>query len=763
MKTSAQRIARDRRQPVPGTPMTFACLKVVVGVLLIGRMLLPTESAADGDTIWMVQLWLAAGLLWAWHCYREHDYHLRVDLLDGLLWVIVAGHVISALAVVATEGHKRAAVNMLWEWVGLGVSFFLLRQTIRTAVDVRRVLLVLVTTTSVLAGLGLWQHYVFYPQTAAQYKQLRDELDRLENAPADQAARQRIRELHVEFASQEIPIQGPGRIAWESRLRSSTEPFGLFALANTFAGLLTAWLTVALGVLQRAWRPIRAQWFAVGLITASVILMAFCLLLTKSRTAWAGFCTGLIIWGWLAARANRSGHQKIGWAKFAVVVLVLGIGLAVAAASGGFDREVVSEAPKSLRYRLQYWSGTWDVLRERPILGTGPGNFRDHYLKYKAAESSEEIAEPHNFLLDIWTSGGCIALAGLLGLFVAAARHVRSKTNGRSTSEIAQTGNPFLNPLVFGGGLAFVVVYAVGWLLGPVADARLWVLLVLWVPLCWGLSRQILNTEVSEICLMAAAVALLVHLLGAGGIEMPAVSQTLLILLALGTVSLDGREMADPPGSHRLIGLLSGLLLLAAILCWFSATGPIMNRKAFTASGDFAIIEHGNVTNAERKYLRAVDADPLAPDPLIRLAELSFRRWEADERRESREFDRAVAYLERGIALNPRDANGYLKLGVWYAKRFEGDADPAYAHAASKMMYEAAKRYPNDAAIRSELAVALSLAGPQGDARNEAKRALELDAINRREGHRDRYLQAEQIRQLRQIDAGQPLVSPTER
>jgi len=733
--------------------MILTCLKGVVGVLLVGRLLLPTESAAVGETVWMVQLWLVAGLLWAWHCYRERDYHLRVDLLDGLLWVIVAGHVLSALAVVATEGHKRAAVNMLWEWVGLGVSFFLLRQTIRSAVDARRVLLIMVATTTVLAGLGLWQHYVFYPQTAAQYKQLRDELDHLKNAPDDHATRQRIRELHIHFASHEIPIEGPGRIAWENRLRDSTEPFGLFALANTFAGLLTAWLTGALGVLPRARRLIREDWLSVVLITAAVSLMAFCLLLTKSRTAWAGLCVGLMTWGWLAARVNRPVHQSIGWIKFAVAVLVLGVGLAVAATSGGFDREVVSEAPKSLRYRLQYWSGTWDVLRERPFLGTGPGNFRNHYLKYKAAESSEEIAEPHNFLLDIWTSGGCIALAGLLGLFVASARHIDSKTNRQSASKPAQIGNPFADPLVFGGGLAFVVVYSVGWLLGPVADTRLWVLFALWVPLCWGLSQLILRTELSMSCLIAAAVALLVHLLGAGGIEMPAISQTLLILLALSTLRQDDSETADSLRGRNPTQIIGGLLLLAAFLCWFSATGPVMNRKAFTATGDFALIEQGNIAKAEREYLRAADADPLTPDPLIRLAELSFRRWEVDERRESRQFDRAIEYLERGIALNPHDANSYRKLGLWYAKRFERDADPVYAHAASEMLYEATQCYPNDAAIRSELAIALSLAGPQKDARSEARRALDLDAINRREGHVDRYLPAEQIEKLRRIDA----------
>ena len=103
-------------------------------------------------------------------------------------------------------------------------------------------------------------------------------------------------------------------------------------------------------------------------------------------------------------------------------MLAIVAAFALAGLSGGFDWKVVSEAPKSLSYRLQYWRGTAGILREHPILGAGPGNFRQHYLKYKLPESSEEIADPHNMLLDIWSSGGLIALAGFAGFVVCALR-----------------------------------------------------------------------------------------------------------------------------------------------------------------------------------------------------------------------------------------------------------------------------------------------------------------------------------------------------
>ena len=100
----------------------------------------------------------------------------------------------------------------------------------------------------------------------------------------------------------------------------------------------------------------------------------------------------------------------LGAAVTVGVVGTLGILLTVAALGGGFDVQVISEAPKSLDYRLQYWTGAMGVIREHPLVGVGPGNFRQHYLRYKVPESSEDIADPHNLVLDLWTSGGLLRL-----------------------------------------------------------------------------------------------------------------------------------------------------------------------------------------------------------------------------------------------------------------------------------------------------------------------------------------------------------------
>ena len=248
-------------------------LQLLVAALVAARWLTPTEGAADGDTLWIAQLWLAAALFWVWRCYREGDYRIHADRLDLFLWVVIAGHIVSAISVVVDGGQKRAAVNMLWEWIGLGVMFFLVRQVLRTSLDRQRMTLSVVAVATSLAALGIWQHYVFYPQTAHDYETVRNELDALEAAEApktpEEAMRrqQQIRALTNRMSAEGIPLEGTSRVLWESRLRASSEPFGLFALANSFAGLLIVGLMIAMGLgilarrtgssslrLARAWR-----------------------------------------------------------------------------------------------------------------------------------------------------------------------------------------------------------------------------------------------------------------------------------------------------------------------------------------------------------------------------------------------------------------------------------------------------------------------------------------------------------------------------
>ena len=169
-------------QSTVSDPLTGLLRTLVIGLILV-RWLIPTESAPGGETLWIVQLDFAAVILWVWSCLRSGNYAVRWSLFDCALWVLVAAHCLSAAFVFVTGGDRRTALNLAWEWVGLGATFFLLRQTIQTALDARRLASMVVALAVVLSGLGIWQHYVYYRMASREYSEMMSKLDALQKDP----------------------------------------------------------------------------------------------------------------------------------------------------------------------------------------------------------------------------------------------------------------------------------------------------------------------------------------------------------------------------------------------------------------------------------------------------------------------------------------------------------------------------------------------------------------------------------------------------
>ena len=739
----SKRVKPALRSEQPAESVLGELLSLTVGLLLVVRMLVPTESAEDGSTLWIVQFWLAAGLLWAWNAFRERDDRIRWDRLDVAFWSIVLAHVVSAVAVLLNGGQKRAAINLTWEWVGLGVCFFLMRQTLRTGSAARRLVGIMVAVSVCLAALGLWQHYISFPETRAEYNQNKYNQEWLQ-----------------EFG---VPQEPAARAMFEERLKSS-EPFGMFALANTFAGLLLVWFLVAVGTIASVWKR-RPGWKELLAPTLAVGWVAFCLILTKSRTASVGLLAGLTVCG--AFHRWRSDGKPMRWmAYMAVGSLAVLFMLAVAAISGGFDVAVITEAPKSLNYRLQFWSGTWNVLCDRPLLGTGPGNFRHLYLQHKLPASSEAIADPHNFVLDIWANGGILAVIGLFVFLFFVVRRLRLTPNkAANTTPISDTvagrdiRQGICSPLTVGSSLAFVVVFAVSFLAGDGFDLRLPALLLGFCALLIFCGRISNSPAVSSVFLIAAVVGLMTHLVGAGGIEMPAVVQTLLVLVAAATVwnetgPVETASVAQRPRKTLVVGGLFGVLF---VVCLLSATAPVLNRRALVAAADATVPGGADTAKAIHLYQQSAEADPFSPVPPRRLAELYFARWHALPGDTSREFQRAVGLQEMAIELDPHNPGNFYNLGLWYRERHRRTGKEENIKLAARALREAVARYPNNADFRADLALILDAAGNSHDAAIEAAAALKQDTINHRHGHRDKFLDSRTIEALQELASRSPV------
>jgi tetratricopeptide (TPR) repeat protein len=494
---------------------------------------------------------------------------------------------------------------------------------------------------------------------------------------------------------------------------------------------------------------------------AAVLLVGYCLVLTKSRTAWIGVLAGCGLWGVLQARRHipiRSAAQAV--AAGAVVVAVLG---SLAWWSGALDRLVLTETPKSLRYRLEYWTGTWGVIREAPLLGVGgTGNFRQHYLGHKLPGSSEEVLDPHNFVLDVWVNGGLVALLGLAGVLWCFASRVcqavgpvSSENDSTAALGSSRAGN-FQAGAGWVGAFALLLLLAQEWALEAVVDWQLLWLLGSWIVAAWLIPRTVPPLT----AIVAAGGAWLVHLLGAGGIAMPAVNTVLLLLLLGPRDENPSARVANDTLRPQRRGQLEyfarlAAMLVAGVTAFLIPSVPVSLARTYVAAGEALLSQRGDPADARRYFQQAAEADPLDPDPWHDLAQLDYAASMQGGAESRAAFDAAIANLQQAIQRDPYAPKLHWMGARWCLERLSSTNDSVLAAAALEFAEAAVVGYPHDAGIRATLAEAYAAGGHTPDASREAGRALELDDLNRQLGHYDRVFNEQRLRQLRALaDSG---------
>ncbi len=719
--------------------------------LWVVRPLYPSEGAAlRGDGLPVVMLWLALVVLWALGNVGRRDFRLRFGWIDAGLLLTVGLHTLSALwaatyAWSAGEASPRPAVNMLWEWIGLGVGFFLTRQLVEGRREARALVAVMIALGVALASYGLYHAGYEMPKARQLYAQDPDAALRTEG---------------MWFAP-----GSPGRMAFENRLKS-VEPLGTFALTNSLAGYLAPWLVVMAGIGASALvgQSGNRRWWLIGL-AAAALPVAACLILTKSRSAFLATLTGIVL---LAIGAWRQ-RIRIPWRVLALGAAAVSVLVAVAITVRGLDVEVLTEATTSLGYRFEYWTATVEMIGEHPLVGCGPGNFKQSYTAYKLPQASEEVADPHNFLLEIWATAGTPAMlafaAALAGFFWAvvkdggsAGSHPPTRQTAMSSpgqtgvSSPGQTGMSALLPtvadrplFVFGGGiLGFLAAIPIALLTG--AAAKYPVLYIGLPPaiatgaiLAGWVQRGRMSARLAAVGLLV----LLVNLLAAGGIGLPGVAGTLWVLLALG-LSLLERDAPRPLPRGTTMGLLAVSVGLS-VACYASGYSPVLLCYAAMES------TRHDPSHQEEQLQEAALADPLSAEPWSQLAALALDRWKlavgGSSPRVRVQADRAAAaedllgqfekYTAAVLERAPNSSPDWLAAAERYQELHARTGKLLYLEKAIECYRTATRLYPNSATCHGRLAMALLTSGDTPGAREEAATALWLDGQN---PHRDKKL-----------------------
>lgn len=771
-------LARDERSPEnsgrPGMERFFWWIFPTLAAVVVLTVLLPGEGVAwEGDGVLIEGPWLFLGVLWSMFVLRWRRAHppsrpgaqvrFVFGPIDGVFLFLIGWIMIASLVAIRT-GAPRPAMNMLWVWVAMGVAWFLFRQMLIHPIVLRALLTLGIALATAQASFGLYQFFIEMPSLRAEYEANPDAM---------------LRESGLWY-----PEGSTERMLFEERLKS-VEPMGTFALTNSLAGLLAPWTVLLLGMVlgclvRRPGNQERFRW-PIGLLRLAIPLipLLLCLLLTKSRSAWLAVLLGSL--AVVGVMLGKEGVRRFGLRRLfvagAVLVVLVAVMVGVGVQMGGIDREIVTEAYKSLGYRAQYWQATMAMIADHPWFGCGPGNYQHVYTQYKLPTASEEIADPHNFLLHLWSTAGTPAAVAIVVILIAlVVKTVRGGRDDKGLFEASDEASPndsrslgAMLPAQLGRLTGWIVAVAAGFfsalLISQSASVPLGMpVLLIGMPAAgfafWLLWPMVRELEIPTWLLLAAVFVLFVHLSAAGGIHFPSVAISGWLLAAMVTRSNEwtgsgstgerrfGEEQHERQSSDRHQrrlhgGVLATMLLLGGLFYYFEFY-PVLKWRACQNAAMSTLDYQEQVA----RLRQAVEADPWAAETWMALAGMTPYAGGGSLSAEKAE-ELVTFYRNRALATAPHSAGIRRQFGEEALAHFLKRGDRRELEFAEKMFTEAIDRYPTSAALHGRSAVVLHLLNRHEAAREAKEKALELD---RQTPHRDKKLTPELRERLESME-----------
>jgi hypothetical protein len=428
-----------------GPVLMRRALLVLVATLLVARPLVLgegpglTDSMADPSGMMLTLLWLVAATGWAaWRFWLRprtgpeaqstenqektvaalslRPSYVFGGLVQTALLITVA--IVSLSAELAVH-YKFPARIMAWEWFGLFLTFFVVRQLAVTQAEQRGLFNVLLAGAVALAAHGIYQDRIELPGTRQDY----GDVEKLREA----LARRGVLEEYSEGALEQYLL----------RLRQNNI-FGPFAHPNSYAGYLVLWLPGLIGAVVVCRRTGAPNWQTI-LTACCAALGGVALWLTHSRGAMLGLLLSGLGVAVLLWRQSLRTHLVL-----ALAGLILLVGLAYGAWRGGLLTSGMGKDTGTMAVRLEYWRTTGQMIYQHPWLGVGLGNFSANYPRYMSETADEKIRDPHNFALELWATSGVFAMLALLvviaAFFTAAIRYLLSVFRPDSGRQRADKG-----------------------------------------------------------------------------------------------------------------------------------------------------------------------------------------------------------------------------------------------------------------------------------------------------------------------------------
>ncbi|HEY0082383.1 MAG TPA: O-antigen ligase family protein, partial [Pyrinomonadaceae bacterium] len=217
----------------------------------------------------------------------------------------------------------------------------------------------------------------------------------------------------------------PSQIYWFRQPRFAV-PFGPFINRHHFAAYMELTLALSLGLLVSGAIAVERRL----LYVFAVMIMSAALVLTGSRGGIVSLGAEVLFIAAIAGLVRRKDKSEaeegeVAESRVRAALVRVGIGFALVVALlvgatwlGGEESlarlfgTVSADDPTS--GRVQFWQGTWGVIKQYPWLGAGLGAFSVAYTRHDVLNGATRLEQAHNDYLQILSDAGVVG--GALGL-----------------------------------------------------------------------------------------------------------------------------------------------------------------------------------------------------------------------------------------------------------------------------------------------------------------------------------------------------------
>jgi O-antigen ligase len=182
---------------------------------------------------------------------------------------------------------------------------------------------------------------------------------------------------------------------------------------NHFSGYLELVIPVTLGILMQQKRgSLYIRW---GLILA-LCIMCVAFIFAQSRGGWVSLGVSFLIMNIIFIKKGILKKNSIFIFLFIAILL---FSFLLMRSSINTSRLTQSDEVLSLNGRLSIWQGTVQMVKERPFLGVGIGDFDKGFYRYRPAGFDLRAVYAHNEYLQMAAEMGILAPLLMLCLFIA--------------------------------------------------------------------------------------------------------------------------------------------------------------------------------------------------------------------------------------------------------------------------------------------------------------------------------------------------------